>query len=51
MAESDSGYQVGPGQPPLHTRFKKGQSGNPGGRSAKSLPALLASTRPGMTVN
>jgi hypothetical protein len=22
-------------------RFKKGQSGNPGGRSAKSLPALL----------
>src|SRR6266481_4826942 len=42
MAESDSGYQVGPGQPPLHTRFKKGQSGNPGGRSTKSLPALLA---------
>jgi uncharacterized protein DUF5681 len=30
------------GQPPLHTRFKKGQSGNPGSRSAKSLPALLA---------
>src|SRR5438067_9445615 len=42
MAESDSGYQVGPGRPPLHTRFKKGQSGNPGGRSTKSLPALLA---------
>jgi Family of unknown function (DUF5681) len=33
---------VGPGRPPLHTRFKKGQSGNPGGRSTKSLPALLA---------
>jgi hypothetical protein len=35
---------VGPGRPPLHTRFKKGQSGNPGGRrrSAESLPALLA---------
>ena len=33
---------MGPGRPPLHTRFKKGQSGNPGGRSAKSLPALLA---------
>jgi len=27
---------------PLHTRFKKGRSGNPGGRSTKSLPALLA---------
>ena len=42
MAESDSGYRVGPGRPPVHTRFKKGQSGNPGGRSTKSLPALLA---------
>ena len=40
MADSESGYKVGPGRPPLHTRFKKGQSGNPGGRSAKSLPAL-----------
>jgi hypothetical protein len=42
MADSGSDYQVGPGRPPLHTRFKKGQSGNPGGRSAKTLPALLA---------
>jgi hypothetical protein len=33
---------VGPGRPPLHTRFKKGRSGNPGGRSTKSLPELLA---------
>jgi hypothetical protein len=33
---------MGPGQPPLHTRFKKGQSANPSGRSAESLPALLA---------
>jgi uncharacterized protein DUF5681 len=41
MADSESGYKVGPGRPPLHTRFKKGQSGNPGGRSTKSLPALL----------
>jgi Family of unknown function (DUF5681) len=32
MAHSASDYQVGPGRPPLHTRFKKGQSGNPGGR-------------------
>jgi len=42
MADSGSDYQVGPGKPPLHARFKKGQSGNPGGRSTKSLPALLA---------
>jgi hypothetical protein len=42
MADSESGYQVGPGRPPLHTRFQKGQSGNPGGRRTKSLPALLA---------
>ena len=42
MADSGSDDQVGPGRPPLHTRFKKGQSGNPGGRSAKTLPALLA---------
>jgi hypothetical protein len=26
-ADSASGYKVGPGRPPLHTRFKKGQSG------------------------
>src|SRR5437667_4268554 len=42
MADSESGFKVGPGRPPLHTRFKKGQSGNPGGRRVKSLPALLA---------
>jgi hypothetical protein len=42
VAESEGGYQVGPGRPPLHTRFQKGRSGNPGGRSTKSLPALLA---------
>lgn len=42
MPDGESDYKVGPGRPPLHTRFKKGQSGNPGGRSLKSLPALLA---------
>jgi hypothetical protein len=29
MAESKSDYEVGPGRPPLHTRFKKGLSGTP----------------------
>jgi hypothetical protein len=32
MAESKRDYKVGRGRPPLHTRFKKGWSGNPGGR-------------------
>ena len=33
MASDDSGdYKVGRGRPPRHTRFKKGQSGNPKGR-------------------
>src|SRR5215510_1722346 len=42
MVDDEDDYKVGPGQPPLHTRFKKGQSGNPGGRSKKQLSALLA---------
>jgi len=41
MSDTVSDYKVGPGKPPLHTRFKKGQSGNPRGRHAKNLPALL----------
>ena len=36
----DGEYRVGRGRPPLHTRFKKGQSGNPRG-PRKNLPALL----------
>ena len=44
--ETDSGYpdreyRVGRGKPPLHTRFRKGQSGNPRGPRSKNLPALL----------
>src|SRR5438128_11772485 len=42
MSDSGSDYKVGPGKPPLHTRFRKGQSGNPRGRSEKKLPVLLA---------
>ena len=42
MPDNGREYKVGPGRPPLHTRFKKGQSGNPGGRNVKTLPALLA---------
>jgi uncharacterized protein DUF5681 len=41
MNESSDEYRVGRGKPPLHSRFKKGQSGNPRGPRAKNLPALL----------
>ena len=36
-------YEVGYGKPPLHTRFEKGQSGNPKGRprGRKNLSSLL----------
>ncbi len=42
-AADDNDYKVGPGRPPRHTQFKKGQSGNPGGRKkdAFNLAALL----------
>jgi Family of unknown function (DUF5681) len=32
------GYKVGKGRPPLHTRWKPGQSGNPKGRPKGSRP-------------
>lgn len=40
---SPEGYKVGPGRPPLHTRFPKGKSGNPeGGRKRKREPGYDA---------
>jgi hypothetical protein len=40
--ETPRDYQVGYGKPPRHTRFKRGQSGNPRGRprESKNLPTL-----------
>jgi Family of unknown function (DUF5681) len=42
MSESKREQAANYRKPPEHTRFKKGQSGNPHGRPAKNLPALLA---------
>ena len=42
MSETKREHAVNYRKPPTHTRFKKGQSGNPRGRPAKNLPALLA---------
>lgn len=44
MPNDENGdYEVGYGKPPRHTRFKKGQSGNPQGRpkGSKNLTTLL----------
>jgi hypothetical protein len=43
MAQEQGEYRVGRGKPPLHTRFRKGRSGNPKGPRKKDLPALLGS--------
>jgi hypothetical protein len=50
---NNSAYQVGRGRPPITTRFKKGQSGNPAGRPKKlptfhtELMAELGAATPG----
>jgi len=42
-SDGESDFEVGYGKPPEHTRFVKGQSGNPRGRppGAKNMKTLL----------
>lgn len=40
MSEDDNDDAVGYGRPPRHTRFKKGQSGNPNGRKKANPPSV-----------
>jgi hypothetical protein len=35
---TDDSYQVGYGRPPVHSRFQKGRSGNPGGKRRPQIP-------------
>jgi hypothetical protein len=42
MSETAREFAANYRKPPLHARFKKGQSGNPRGRPVKNLAALLA---------
>jgi hypothetical protein len=42
MSTTERQYATNYRKPPIETRYKKGQSGNPRGRPAKNLAALLA---------
>jgi hypothetical protein len=42
MSATERQYATNYRKPPIETPFKKGQSGNPRGRPAKNLAALLA---------
>lgn len=45
MAKKKNDYDVGYGKPPAHTRFRKGQSGNPSGKPKKVLSNAEIMTR------
>ena len=44
-----AGYEVGYGKPPVATRFKPGQSGNPKGAKRKVRPSAAAARTAAMS--
>jgi hypothetical protein len=49
MNPADSNYTIGRGKPPLHTRFQKGQSGNPSGKPGPDYARWLKGSRSART--
>jgi hypothetical protein len=51
-SETPRDYVVGYGKPPVHTRFQKGQSGNPKGRprGRKNMSTLLSDALNGSVI-
>jgi hypothetical protein len=43
-------YQVGKGKPPKHTRFQRGNSGNPKGKTAETKRLELANAEAAMRI-
>jgi hypothetical protein len=44
LSDEKRNYEIGYGKPPIHTRFQRGQSGNPRGKpaGAKTLKTLVS---------
>ena len=43
-------YEVGKGKPPVHTRFKPGHAGNPGGKTSEQKRLEMANAEAAMRI-
>ena len=50
MTGSDKPYEVGRGKPPVHTRFQRGDVGNPKGKTSEQKRQELASAEAAMRI-
>lgn len=50
MQGSDKPYDVGKGKPPVHSRFQRGESGNPKGKTAETKRLELANAEKAMAI-